>query len=372
MLLVLILALGKLGLPGKGILLHAISVSALICFFYMILGLILSTQLSLSNAESLRKFSLTVAWIGYVASVLQIFIGVWLAGIFNGVVQKLKTSTLYGPVAMALLCMAFSLSSFHGSSSLLGSVIVLRTDQAGISASAMRILAFSMGLGIPIGLAVVFLGLFLEKINNKQWWRRFQAVAGVLLMIVAFGGMAFASGHQTDTTDNPTAIVAVKGPGHQDEEINKSDSADENESVTGFYFFKLTDYQTALEAAQVMNKPVFIYFTGHGCSSGKEMEASILSDPGIRKRIMTEFVAFIGYVDDRKPLPELQQYTSEHTGKSITTHGQRISDIQASTFKSNAVPFFVIIDKNGRILAETGYLTEVVQFHDFLDHGRNE
>ena len=50
------------------------------------------------------------------------------------------------------------------------------------------------------------------------------------------------------------------------------------------------DYDQALACARQQNKPLFIDFTGHGCTNCREMEAVVWSDPEVLKRLQNDFV----------------------------------------------------------------------------------
>jgi hypothetical protein len=76
------------------------------------------------------------------------------------------------------------------------------------------------------------------------------------------------------------------------------------------------------------------------------------------------------YVDDRKPLPEAEQYVSSFSGKKIKTVGNKWSDMQATYFNSNTQPYYVLISPEEKLLTPpVGYTPEKNDYIKFLDCG---
>ncbi len=136
-------------------------------------------------------------------------------------------------------------------------------------------------------------------------------------------------------------------------------------SLEGFF-----DYEEGLAYAKVVNKPVFIDFTGHGCVNCREMEARVWSDPAVLKYLQEKYVVVALYVDDKKTLPEKQWYKSGYDQKIKKTIGDQNADFQIVRFNNNAQPFYTLLDHNGNLLAKPeAYNLEVQNFIDFLEEG---
>ena len=130
------------------------------------------------------------------------------------------------------------------------------------------------------------------------------------------------------------------------------------------------DYQQAIEYARKVNKPIFIDFTGHGCVNCREMEARVWSDPGVLRRLASDYVVLALYVDDKYELPESAWYTSRYDGKVKKTIGAQNADLQITKFNNNAQPYYTLIDGNGNLLvAPKAYDLNVANFAAFLDSG---
>jgi thiol:disulfide interchange protein len=128
------------------------------------------------------------------------------------------------------------------------------------------------------------------------------------------------------------------------------------------------DYDQALACARQQNKPLFIDFTGHGCTNCREMEAVVWSDPEVLKRLQNDFVVVALYVDDKTELAENEWYTSTYDNKVKKTIGKQNADLQITNLNNNAQPFYVLLGNDERVLVQPfGYDKDVDSFVAFLD-----
>ncbi len=133
------------------------------------------------------------------------------------------------------------------------------------------------------------------------------------------------------------------------------------------------DYEQALQCAREQNKPLFIDFTGHGCTNCREMEAVVWSDPAVLQRLKNDFVIAALYVDDKTELPEHEWVVSAYDGKIKKTLGKKNADLQITRLNNNAQPFYVLVGKDERVLAwPYGYDRSVQKFVDFLEQGKQK
>lgn len=136
--------------------------------------------------------------------------------------------------------------------------------------------------------------------------------------------------------------------------------------LTGYF-----DYEQALACARQQNKPIFIDFTGHGCTNCREMEAVVWSDPAVLKRLKEDFIVVALYVDDKTELPESEWVTSAYDGKVKKTIGKKNADIQIANLDNNAQPFYVLMGPDEKVLAwPYAYNRDVQSFVDFLERGK--
>lgn len=138
--------------------------------------------------------------------------------------------------------------------------------------------------------------------------------------------------------------------------------------LTGYF-----DYEQAMRCAQAVDKPLFIDFTGHGCTNCREMEAVVWSDPAVLERLKNDFVIVALYVDDKTELPSTQWYTSPYDQKVKKTIGKQNADLQITRLNNNAQPFYVIVGKDETVLVKPyGYDRDVNDFVDFLEEAKSQ
>jgi thiol:disulfide interchange protein len=130
------------------------------------------------------------------------------------------------------------------------------------------------------------------------------------------------------------------------------------------------DYCQALACAREQKKPLFIDFTGHGCTNCRLMEAVVWSDPTVLERLKKDFVVVALYVDDKTELPEADWYTSAYDNKLKKTIGKQNADLQITRLNNNAQPFYVLVGADERVLvAPYGFDRSTQKFNKFLDSG---
>ena len=131
-----------------------------------------------------------------------------------------------------------------------------------------------------------------------------------------------------------------------------------------------TDYETGMQYAKKVGKPVMIDFTGHACVNCRKMEDNVWSDSKVLKILKNDVVLISLYVDDKRELPENEQIVSKITGRKIKYIGQKWSEFQTLTYKTNAQPLYVMVDNNGKKLNEpTAYNPDVEYYFNWLNIG---
>ncbi len=131
------------------------------------------------------------------------------------------------------------------------------------------------------------------------------------------------------------------------------------------------DYEEGLAYAKEVNKPILLDFTGWACVNCRKMEEQVWSDPRILEILSQKVVLISLYVDERKKLPEEEQYESEITGRKVKTVGNKWSDFQTKHFQNNSQPLYVIIGHesleplNGKV----GYDPDIELYEKWLNEG---
>jgi thiol:disulfide interchange protein len=137
------------------------------------------------------------------------------------------------------------------------------------------------------------------------------------------------------------------------------------------------DYDQALQVSKDLHKPILIDFTGFACVNCRNMETNVWSDATVFKKLRDDFVLLQLVVDDKKSLDPADQYVSTYSGKKITSIGNKWSELEASRFKSNSQPLYVILDSNGNELTDKDGVTlpyynadyHIDRYLQFLDSG---
>lgn len=167
-------------------------------------------------------------------------------------------------------------------------------------------------------------------------------------------------------SESPDGIGRSKGGNY----ISNSESLPEGAEYGPHDLISFHDYEDGLAHAKEKNLPVLIDFTGHACVNCRKMEERVWSKPQVLETLRNEVVLVSLYVDDKRKLPENEQYVSEVTGKEIESIGNKWSDFQISRYKANAQPYYVLIDHNEEMLVSpSAYEPDAEEYLNWLKEG---
>jgi thiol:disulfide interchange protein len=131
-----------------------------------------------------------------------------------------------------------------------------------------------------------------------------------------------------------------------------------------------TDYEKGLAYAKSVGKPVLIDFTGFACVNCRKMEINVWSDEQVLKVLQNEVVLISLYVDDKRPLPESEQFVSPTTGKKVKTIGNKWTDFMISRYETNTQPFYVLMGHDEKNLVDpVGYTPDIKEYLAWLKSG---
>ncbi|MGJ5642161.1 thiol:disulfide interchange protein, partial [Formosa sp. S-31] len=93
--------------------------------------------------------------------------------------------------------------------------------------------------------------------------------------------------------------------------------------------------------------------------------------PEILNILKNDVVLISLYVDDKKELPEdMKVEYASRPGKFMKDFGDTWSDLQASRYKANSQPFYVIMDhKENTLIEPVGYTPDVAEYKTWLNEG---
>jgi thiol:disulfide interchange protein len=125
----------------------------------------------------------------------------------------------------------------------------------------------------------------------------------------------------------------------------------ESDCPLGIDCFK--DFESGLAYAKENNKPILLDFTGWACVNCRKMEENVWSEPKIFPILKNDYVLISLYVDDRKELPEAEQFDFQYDSgrvKRIENIAQKWGTFQDINFNAVSQPFYVLLSPNLEVL----------------------
>jgi len=144
----------------------------------------------------------------------------------------------------------------------------------------------------------------------------------------------------------------------------------ESDCPLGLDCFK--DFEEGVAYAQEANKPILLDFTGWACVNCRKMEENVWSDPSVYPILKEDYVLISLYVDDRKELPESEQFDFKFDSgrvKAIETIGQKWGTFQTVNFNAASQPYYVLLSPNLEILNEAVQYVDVETYETWLKSG---
>ncbi len=129
------------------------------------------------------------------------------------------------------------------------------------------------------------------------------------------------------------------------------------------------EFSQAQQIANEENKPLLIYFTGHGCVNCREMEQRVWSDERVSQILNQEYVVVALYVDERRELPQSQWVTTEQ-GSVLKSVGRVNSYLATSHYGVSSQPYYIVVGRDGEpLIKPRGYNRDVDAYIRFLEDG---
>jgi cytochrome c biogenesis protein CcdA len=132
------------------------------------------------------------------------------------------------------------------------------------------------------------------------------------------------------------------------------------------------DYEHALAYAKKIKKPLLVDFTGYTCANCRKTEDFIWPDATVKNLLNNEMVLVSLYVDDKKELPaaEVQKVMWNGEEREITTIGDKFKHLQETVYKTNALPFYILLNEKEEVLSEPRfYHAGVEEYAAWLRNG---
>ena len=129
------------------------------------------------------------------------------------------------------------------------------------------------------------------------------------------------------------------------------------------------DYEQGMAYARQTGKPVMLDFTGFACVNCRKMENNVWTDPQVHQILKDSLIIISLYVDDKRPLPENEQYVSKYSGKKIKLAGDKWAELQIYEYKSNSQPYYVLLSPQGEVLNQPVAYTDTETYLKWLREG---
>ncbi|MBP5377686.1 MAG: thioredoxin family protein [Bacteroidaceae bacterium] len=382
-----------------------------IIIIYVGLGLIVT---GLFGANALNSLATNAVFNVFFFAMLMVF-GLSLVGLFEITLPASwttsvddKASKTTGFVAIFLMAFTLALVSFSCTGPIIGFLLVeLATDGGSVFAPAVGMLGFSIGLALPFSVFAMFPGWLKQMPKSGSWMETVKKVLGVVEIafslkffsvadlaygwgllsrrlffvlwillfaalgiylvvqmvknrkgsplfyimhtIVAAASLSLAAYMIPGLWGAPCTLVSAFAPPMEK-------SAEEKEKI-------FTDYDEALAFAKKEGRPLMVDFSGYGCVNCRKMEAAVFTDSVVADIIYNRYVFVQLFVDDRTPLAETEEVEENGKMRKLRTLGDKWSHLQATRYGANSQPFYVLIDSDGKLLAEPySYNEDVEQF----------
>ncbi|ASV32473.1 protein-disulfide reductase DsbD family protein [Maribacter cobaltidurans] len=144
----------------------------------------------------------------------------------------------------------------------------------------------------------------------------------------------------------------------------------ESDCPLGIDCFK--DFETGLAYAKEQEKPILLDFTGWACVNCRKMEENVWSEPDVYQILKNDYVLISLYVDDRKELPEEEQFNFQYDSgriKRIGNIAQKWGTFQDVNFNAVSQPFYVLLSPDLEVLNTSIQNTDADTYKNWLLEG---
>lgn len=394
-----------------------------IIVIYLLLGIFITLAF---GAGSLNELS-TNAIFNIIFFLMLVVFAISFFGAFditlpNSWANKMdsKASNTTGLLSIFFMAFTLTLVSFSCTGPIIGTLLVEAASLGDITGPVIGMFAFALALAIPFSIFAIFpswlksmpksggwlntvkvvLGFielalslkFLSVADLAYGWRILDREVFLSLWIVIFallglyllGKIRFPHDGKTESTGVFRFFLALISlsfsvyllPGLWGAPL-KSVSAFAPPLFTqdfnlyeGGKFHEFDNYEEGMAFAQKHDMPVFLDFSGHGCTNCRKMEGAIFDNSEVKDILEKNFVMIKLMVDDRTNLKTPETVVENGKEIELETVGERWSYLQRSKFAANSQPYYVVLDNAGQLLSGPYYYNEDVElFKGFLQKG---
>lgn len=132
------------------------------------------------------------------------------------------------------------------------------------------------------------------------------------------------------------------------------------------------DWDEGLAYAKKHNKPILLDFTGWACVNCRKMEENVWTVPEVFNLINDNYVLISLYVDDKRELPEDQQFDFDKGNgniKKIKTIGGKWATFQTVNFQTASQPYYLLLSPELEMLNTPKEYTNTADYQQWLETG---
>lgn len=147
-------------------------------------------------------------------------------------------------------------------------------------------------------------------------------------------------------------------------------TAKDNNCPLGLDCYK--DFTRGKAVAELQNKPILLDFTGWACVNCRKVEENVWAQPDVFQLLNEEVVLISLYVDDRKELPEAEQFNFQFPNgriRRINTIGEKWATFQSLNFNTASQPYYVLMQPDGTLLNAPIQYTDASTYLKWLQEG---
>lgn len=404
----------------------AITYGLSIIVIYLAMGLLIT---GIFGASALNDLS-TNAIFNILFFLLLVVFAISFLGAFELVLPASWTSKLdskadstTGVLSIFFMSFTLVLVSFSCTGPIIGTLLVQAASMGTAIGPAIGMFGFALALSIPFSLFAIFPNMLQNMPKSGGWlnsvkvvlgflelalalkflsvadlaygWRILDREVFIVLWIVIFALLGFyllgkiKFSHDSDLkyVSVPRLFMAIISlafavymvPGLWGAPLKAISAFAPPLYTQDFNLYKnevhaaFDNYDAGMAYARQTNKPVIIDFSGYGCVNCRKMEASVWTDPEVKRILENDYVLITLMVDDKTKLPQTIEIQENGKTRKLKTIGDKWSYLQRSKFGANAQPFYILLDGDGQPLGPSyAFNEDVSQYLQFLREGLRE
>lgn len=296
--------------------------------------------------------------------------------------QRSHFSQLSGLTSIFLMAFTLVIVSFSCTGPIIGTLLVEAAGKS-LLAPALGMLGFAIALALPFALFAMFPEWMKQLPKSGDWMKSFKVTLAFIelalsLKFLSVADMAYGWGILPRWLFIALWIVCFAGLGIY---LIRKSWVGKSLAIVSFAFAAylvpglwgapvkaiaafappmpveerevFSDYEEGLAFAKQANKPILLDFTGYGCVNCRKMEAYVISNDSVQKRLQN-YVLITLYVDDKQD--------KDADGES---EGNENSRLQREVYGSNAQPYYIQLSPQGEKISEPYAFS--IDVDDFLE-----